>query len=236
MSLNTTSEPVNMQILRTLPFVALVLALIALVLAGGTSGPLLPLTIGIVVATVLVTLATLYQYVRPPLNVRQVPVENFSLWADIGEPAVELRRLSPGDVEAAVRIANADFGSLSSNAELLNSRVSLLLGRPEFGELTRERINLQTEGLSQNLRDLVKKLNAEKRFSPEVLNLIEQYATQTDRIANKLYDLQRGKPELVHIYLEPLRRAAEKLSRDLRQASANVSNFMKGVTVQSEGH
>lgn len=223
--------------MRISPFAALpiFLALIALVLVGGTSGPLSPLTMGIAVATVLVAFAILYQHVRPPTKVGQVPVENFSLWADVGEPAVELRRLSPGDVEVAVRIANADLSSLSSNAELLNSRISLLLGRPEFKELTREKMNLQTEGLSQSLREIVKKSGAEKKFSPEALSSIEQCAAQADRIANKLYDFQRRKPELVHIYMEPLRRAAEKLSSDLRLAFKNVSNFMKGAAVQPEG-
>jgi hypothetical protein len=214
--------------------IPLFLAVIALVMAGGTGGYLLLLTTGLAAAAVLVSLATISQYARSPAEVKQVPIENFSLWADIGEPGAELRRLSPDDLEAAVRIANADLGSLSSNADLLNARISLLLGRPEFVELTQEKFDGQTGHLSQDLRTVVKKLRTGKEFSAGVLDLIERCASQADRIANKLYDFQRGKPELVHIYVEPLRRAAEKLSRDLRLVFTNVSDFMKNASAQSE--
>lgn len=220
--------------LHPIAVIPLFLAAVALAIAGGTRGYLLPLTVGLAAATVLVALATIFQYVRPSAEVKQVPVENFSLWADIGEPGAELRRLSPDDLEAAVRIANADLGSLSSNAGLLNARISLLLGRPEFVELTQEKFDEQTGRLSRDLHAAVKRLGTGKDFSAEVLNLIEQCASQADRIANKLYDFQRGKPELVHIYTEPLRRAAEKLSRDLRLVFTNVSDFVKGASAKSE--
>lgn len=222
--------------MRISPFaiISIVLVLIALVLVLITSG-LSPLTMGVATATALVVLTMLYLGVRHPVRSGPVPVENFSLWADVGEPAAELRRLSPDDVEAAVRIANADLGALSSNAKLLNSRISLLIGRPEFEGLTREKMDLQMEDLFRSLRESVKKLSAKKRFSPEALSSLERCAAQAGQIANKLYDFQRGKPELVHIYLEPLCRAAEKLSRDLKRAFENMSDFMKGATVQPEG-
>lgn len=211
--------------------IPLFLAAVALVMAGGAGGPLLPLTAGLAAATVLVALATLFQYLKPRAEVRQVPIENFSLWADVGEPGAELERLSPDDVEAATRIAGADLGSLSSNADLINDRIALLLGRPEFEELTQEKFNEQTEKLAHDLRAAVEKLREGLRG--EVLNPVEQCASQADRIANKLFDFQRGKPELVHIYIEPLRRAAEKLSRDLRLASQNISNFIKSASKSS---
>ena len=212
----------------------LFLAVVALVMAGGAGGHLLPLTAGLAAATVLVTLATIFQYARPSAEVRQVPVENFYFWADVGEPGAELRRLSFGDLEAAMRIANADLGSLSSNADLLNARISLLLGRPEFVELTQEKFDEQTGRLSQDLRAVVKKLGVGRELSAEVLDLIERCASRADRIANKLYNFQRGKPELVYIYLEPLRRAAEKLSHDLRFFFTNVSDFMKSASTESK--
>lgn len=208
-----------------LTIIPLFLAVIALVIAGGTSGYLLPLTAGLAAVTVLVVLGIISQYMKPPAEVKQVPIENFYLWADIGESGAELRRLSPGDVEAATRIASADLGSLSSNADLLNSRISLLLGRDGFEELTQEKFNGQTEKLSEDLRGITKQLK--KGFQAEILSSIEQCASQADRIANKLYDFQRGKSEVVHVYVEPLRRAAEKLSSDLRLAFTNISNFVK---------
>ncbi len=208
------------------------MAVIALVIASGTSGYLLPLTAGLAAATVLVVLGIISQYMKPPAEVKQVPIENFYLWADIGESGAELRRLSPGDVEAATRIASADLGSLSSNADLLNSRISLLLGRDGFEELTQEKFNGQTEKLSEDLRGITKQLK--RGFQAEILSSIEQCASQADRIANKLYDFQRGKSEVVHVYVEPLRRAAEKLSSDLRLAFTNISNFVKSAPAGSE--
>lgn len=208
------------------------MAVIALIIASGTSGYLLPLTAGLAAATVLVVLGIISQYMKPPAEVKQVPIENFYLWADIGESGAELRRLSPGDVEAATRIASADLGSLSSNADLLNSRISLLLGRDGFEELTQEKFNGQTEKLSEDLRGITKQLK--KGFQAEILSSIEQCASQADRIANKLYDFQRGKSEVVHVYVEPLRRAAEKLSSDLRLAFTNISNFVKSASAGDE--
>jgi len=221
-------------IMRThlIVIIPLFLAMIALVIAGGTSGYFLPLTVGLAVATAFVAFAIIFQYTRPPPEVKQVPIENFYIWSDIGESGAELRRLSPGDVEAATRIASADLGSLSSNADLLNSRISLLLGREGFEELTREKFNSQTEKLSEDLRGITKQLK--KGFQAEILSSIEQCASQADRIANKLYDFQRGKSEVVHIYAEPLRRAAEKLSSDLRLAFVNISNFMKSTPAGPE--
>lgn len=215
-----------------LTIIPLFLAVIALVIAGGTSGYLLPLTAGLAAVTVLIVLGIISQYMKPPAEVKQVPIENFYLWADIGESGAELRRLSPGDVEAATRIASADLGSLSSNADLLNSRISLLLGRDGFEELTQEKFNGQTEKLSEDLRGITKQLK--KGFQAEILSSIEQCASQADRIANKLYDFQRGKSEVVHVYVEPLRRAAEKLSSDLRLAFTNISNFVKSAPAGSE--
>ena len=215
-----------------LTIIPLFLAVIALVIAGGTSGYLLPLTAGLAAVTVLVVLGIIFQYTKPPAEVKQVPIENFYIWTDIGESGAELRRLSPEDVEAATRIASADLGSLSSNADLLNARISLLLGREGFEELTQEKFNGQTEELSEDLRGITKQLK--KGFQAEILSSIEQCASQADRIANKLYDFQRGKSEVVHIYVEPLRRAAEKLSSDLRLAFVNISNFMKSAPAGSE--
>lgn len=211
--------------LAIIPLFLAVIALIIAGMAGSTSGYLLPLIAGLSVATVFLAFAIIFQYTRPPPEVKQVPVENFYIWTDIGESGAELRRLSPEDIEAATRIVSTDLGSLSSNADLLNARISLLLGKEGFEELTREKFNGQTERLSEDLRGIVKQLK--KGLQAEILSSIEQCASQADRIANKLYDFQQGKSEVVHIYSEPLRRAAEKLSSDLRLAYVNISNFLR---------
>lgn len=214
-----------------LSIVPLVLALIALVMVGGTAGPLLYLTLGLVIATILVSVAAIFQYTRSP-EAKQVPIENFSLWADVGEPAAELKRLSLDDVGAAVRIASADLGSLVTNAELLSSRVLMLAGKEGFEGLRQEKIHKRVENLAGDINAAIRKMNETNGFPTEILVSIEQCAAQADRIANRLFEFEGGKSEVTHIYVDPLRRATEKLSRDLRLGSANISKFVKYTTPQ----
>lgn len=210
--------------LSILPFI---LALIALVLAGQAGGTLLVLTVGLAVATALIGIALIFQHIMSP-EAKQVPLENFSLWADVGEPGAELKRLSYDDIAAAVRIVTADLGSLVSNAELLGARISMVIDRPEFVEVGKTKLNRQVEGIAHDIKAIVNKMRSANRFTSELIASLEQYAAQSDRVANKLYEFERVKSEVVHVYVEPLRRAAEKLSRDLRVASANMSDFVRG--------
>lgn len=213
---------------------ALIAAFAALVISGGATGELLYPTIGTAAAAVLVAIATFYQYKKPPVEVARIPIENFSLWADVGEPAAGLRRLGGGDMESALRITSADFGSLASNAGLLSERLSILIGRHGFDELTRGKLHRSAYSLLDDIRSVTKKMGSGEGRSAEgvqrLLDSIEGCAAQADRIANKLYDFERGKPEIVRAYSEPLRRAAEKLSRDLRLANTNLRNYMKAAT------
>ncbi len=211
----------------------LILALVALVIGGYTGGPYIYLTVGIAAATILVSIAILFQYAKPSPEARQVPVENFSLWADVGEPAGELKRLSLEDVSAAVRIASADLGSLTANAELLSSRVLMLVGKEGFDGIRQEKIHRRVENLTNDINTIIGRITKTNGFSPEILVAIEQCAAQADRVANKLFEFESGKLEVVHIYVDPLRRAAEKLSRDLRLASANISKFVKYTAPQA---
>lgn len=210
--------------------IALALAFVALVVAIGTEEEILPFMVMLAAAAALVAIATLFQYTRPSADVARVPIEDFSLWMDVGEPAAELRRLGPQEIDSAIQIAGADMGSLASNAELLSERLSLLVGKHGFDELTREKSHRHAYNLAADLRAVVKKLGLRESWSGEgiqqVLEGLEGCAAQADRIANKLYDFQREKPEIVRAYTEPLRRAAEKLSRDLRLVATNLGNYI----------
>lgn len=213
---------------------ALIAAMTALVVSGGAKGELLLFTIGVATAAVLVAFAALYQAKKPPVEIANIPVENFSLWADVGEPAAGLRRLDRGQVESAFQITSVDLNSLASNAGLLSERLSLLMGRHGLDELTQSKLHRNAHILMEDIRSVVKKMRAgDGRSTEEVqrlLDSIEGCASQADRIANKLYDLQRGKPEVVMAFTDPLRRAVEKLSRDLRLANANLRDYTKGAT------
>jgi hypothetical protein len=192
-------------------------------------------TVGIAIAAILVSIATFYIQNKPPAEVSRIPLENFTLWADVGEPAAGIRRIGEGDVNSAMKIASTDFGSLASNSWLLSERLSILMGKHGFDELTRGKLNRGAYSLTEDIRSCMKKLRSSEGRSTEgvrkLLDNIEGCASQADRIANKLYDFERGKPEIIKVQTEPLRRAAEKLSRDLRQGNTNLRNFLKLTSV-----
>lgn len=214
---------------------ALIAALAALLVSGGVGGEpegeIFPLSIGAAAAAVLVALAAFYQSKRPPVEIEHVPVENFSLWIDIGEPAAGLRRLGEGQTESAFRMTSADLSSLASNAGLLSERLSILLGRHGFDELTRSKLHRNAYSLLEDISSVAKKMRSGEGRSTEdvqrLLDGIEGCAAQADRIANKLFDFQRGKSEVIRTYTDPLRRAVEKLSGDLRLANANLRNYLR---------
>lgn len=212
--------------LYPLALVPLVLALVAIIFAVGTTGPQMYLTVGVATATFLVSASILFTYGRRSAEAKQVPLENFSLWTDVGEPAAELRRLSLGDNVAAAHIASTDLASLAANAELLQSRAYMLVGRVGFEGLREEKIHRRAENLANDINAITKKISSMRSLSVEVIAPIELCAAQADRIANKFFEIEGGKSDIVYLYIDPLRRAAEKLSRDLRLASANISKFL----------
>ncbi|MEW6222032.1 MAG: hypothetical protein AB1476_01740 [Candidatus Hadarchaeota archaeon] len=191
---------------------------------AASSGSALFLVVSL--ATVMVGLAVIYLYSKPaPVAPKSIPLEDFSLWADVGEPGAELVRLDQNDVWTAVRIAKADLEALSTNADLLSRRTKMILGKEHFGGLVREDLQGDSQRVAQRTSDLAKKIEAEGKFPPDTVQIIEKNAAILDRVANKLFAFERGKPEIVHVYTDPLKRAAEKISRDLRQAATNIKKF-----------
>jgi len=212
--------------LYPLAIIPLVLSLGAIILSVITPGPQFYLTVGVAGATFLVSAAILFTYARKSTEARQIPLENFSLWADVGEPAAELRRLSAGDAFAAAQIAATDLASLAANAELLQSRTYLLVGRAGFECVTEEKMHRRVESLLNDINRITRTISDSKKLTADIIPQIEQCAAQAERIAIKFFELEDGKPETVYIYLEPLRRAAEKLSRDLKLAASNISKYL----------
>ncbi|WP_428085118.1 hypothetical protein [Candidatus Hadarchaeum sp.] len=212
--------------LYPLAIIPLVLSLGAIVVSAINPGPQSYLTVGVAGATFLVSAAILFAYSRKSTEAKQIPLENFSLWADVGEPAAELRRLGLDETFAAVQIVATDLDSLAANAELLRARTSLLVGRPGFESVTEEKMHRRVESLVNDIDKIARSIRDTKELTKEVIPKIEDCAAQADRIAGKFFELEEGKPETVYIYLEPLRRAAEKLSRDLRMAAVNISKYL----------
>jgi hypothetical protein len=216
---------------------ALVIAFAALVFAGGASGEFLPLLIGVAAATIFVALAAVFKAGSGMSRAAaRIPLEDFTIWSDVGEPMAELKRLTSNDKIAAIRIVDADLGSLTLNAELIHQRLLLLAEKPDFKDLSQLKLDLQTNSLIRELQKILTQLGSGKEHSADDLKLaaqsIEGCASQADRIANKFYDFVRGKQEIIRIYIEPLRRAAENLSRDLRLASVNLRKYVEALQGQ----
>ena len=211
--------------LHPIAVIPLILAFAALIMASSATGLLLPLTVGVAAATFLVALAVVYHYVTPPT----VPAEIFSAWGDVGRPAAGLSRISPEDIGAAARIAGEDLRSISINAELLRSRLSLLMSRHGFERLMQKKLDRLAENLLQDLQAAVGRLSAGRWLSSRALRSIERCASQADRVANELYDFQRWKPEIILAQVDPLRRGAKRLSLDLKFAFANISKFVEKI-------
>jgi len=183
---------------------------------------------GVSMATVVIGIAVIYLYSKPTeVALKGIQLENFSIWADIGDPGAELQRLEPNDLWSAVRVMRADLDTLSTNASLLGKRVSMLLGKENFGGLSRYDIQGDARKVAQRTSSLASRMESDGKFPSETTTILEQSAALLDRAANKLFEFERGKPETVHIYVDPLKRAAEKLSKDMRQATSNISDFSK---------
>lgn len=187
----------------------------------------------VALAAVLVALATFFRFGRHLPRAARIPVEDFSIWSEVGEPAAELKRFGPEEVASASRIASSDLGLIASNASLLSERLAILVGRKGFEELTESKLHRDAYGLTERLYSLVKRLGAQEGWSAEgakpVLEEMESCAAHSDRMANKLFEFQREKTPEVRACLEPLRRAAEKLSRDLRLMASNLSAYLSRV-------
>lgn len=218
--------------LQHLVCISAALAAIALAMVGWAERGFLPYAALGIAAAIIVEL-----WVGVPLLRRVVvrrptmPLEDFTVWMETGEPAAGLRELKPREVDTAASMTSSSLGLLASNSELLTLRLSTLSGRRGFSELARSGIQLEAQELSGKIRKTVAKLGRKESWSPEglrpVLDELERYAAGYDRLANKLFDLHRERPEAVRSTAEPLRRAAERLSRDLRRAGANIGDYAK---------
>jgi len=213
----------KLQPLAILPFAAAVIAVVASAALGSIY------VLAVAIPSVLLGIAVIYLYSKPPeATPKGIQLENFSIWADIGEPGAELRRLEPNDMWSAVRVMKADLNTLSANAALLDRRILMLIGRENFDGLAKYDLQGDARKVARKTADLGNKMETDGKFPAETIPTMEQSAALLDRVANKLFEFEHGKPETVHIYVDPLKRAAEKLSKDIRQTTSNITAFSKG--------
>jgi chromosome segregation ATPase len=186
------------------------------------------MALGVALATLAVALAVVYQYTittRP--QEEEIRLEDFSWWVDVVEPAADLKNLKAEESGLAARIVSSDLKNLSKNSDLLNRRLALLIGRRDFEGLSEEDYSGEARKVANSLSELAQGMERRGAFQQGFYRLLEQHASRLDRVANKLYEFEREKPETICVYVDPLRRASEKLSRDLRRAASNVFKFEK---------
>jgi hypothetical protein len=206
------------------PVLALGAALVAVVAAALTG----PLAVAVALATLVVAIAVVYLYTYTPKpREEEIPLEDFSWWADIGEPFSGLKVLEPAELAAAAQLVASDLKTLQKNSGLLNQRLSLLVGRREFEEFPGELVTSETQHTTNTLGEFVRRCEQTGNLEPELYKSLERSASRLDRVANKLFEFERGRSEVVKTYVDPLRRASEKLSKDLRKAASNLYKFEK---------
>ncbi|MFN4133272.1 MAG: hypothetical protein ACK4GQ_02755 [Candidatus Hadarchaeales archaeon] len=207
-----------------LPSIALVIAVVAVGLAISMG----PLGVALALATLGVAAAVVYQYtsVTPPRK-EEIILEDFSWWADIGEPGASLKSLAPPDPYIASQIVSSDLGVMAKNSDLLSKRLSLLEDRIEFQGLYAGVLSREVEKVTNALSGMIATLAKTRALPPDLTKSMDEQAAILDRTANKLFEFEKGKSEVVKIYIDPLRRAAEKLSSDLRSGAANIMKFEK---------
>jgi len=228
LSLATISKSVNMRI-SPIAATAFALALVGLALSTGT-GEFMPLIAGAAVAAVIVSLAALLR-TKPRVESHGIPVEDFYSWVELREPAAGLRGIKPREKRAAIKITGADFNSLAINAELLGKRLSSLAGRHGFDKLTRDKLHKEAEQLAKEVRQNVDAIKLSSNWPynsmQALLEKFEKCAAGYDRIANKLYEYGRERPEIVQTVIKPLRKASEKLSTSIREGRPNIESYIK---------
>lgn len=218
--------------MRVSPFAmaAFVLSLISLGLAVGVTGEVRPLVIGATAAVVLASFAVLI-YTIPRIDTHGIRIVDFDTWVELGETAAGLRGMKSRDKKVAAQIVAADMNSLKINAELLDSRLSFLYGKHGYEKLTRDKLHNEAKRLAKIIRKNAKNIAALENWSAEKMSVMleefESCASGYDRIANKLHDYEKERPEIVKANLEPLRRTAEKLSTNLRNCRTNIENYLK---------
>jgi hypothetical protein len=216
--------------IHPLPILALLSSIAALVLVGLDMGGTAPWMLFISAAVCLVAFSVFVLYLTAPTHrPLEVPVEDFSLWVDAGEPAKELQKLGPSELPLATMVLRADLGSIISNSELLCSRLSIALAKPELLDLAKFELVPRSKELLNVLREAEATLSGTS--SPETLrelvSSLERAATGAESILRDLEGISLAKRGVGETYLLPLRRATDRMVKDLKDLKSNTESYLR---------
>lgn len=216
--------------IHPLPILALLASLGALLLVGLDVGGTTPWMLFISAASCLVALSVFALYLSSsPHRPLEVPVEDFSLWVDAGEPARELQKLGPSDLPLATMVLRADLGSIVSNSELLTSRLSIALNRPELQDLARFKLVPRSREVSDILKGAVVSLSSKpsQEGLGELVSSLERAATAAEAILRDMEGISLAKRGVGEAHLLPLRRALDRMVKDLKELKSNTESYLR---------
>jgi len=216
--------------IHPLPILALLASIGALLLVGLDVGGTAPWMLFISAASCLVALSVFALYLTSPSRrPLEVPIEDFSLWVDAGEPARELQKLGPSDLPLASMVLRADLGSIVSNSDLLASRLSIALGRPELQDLAKFRLDSRSREVSEILKGAVVALSGKpsQEALKDAVNSLERAANLAEAILRDLEGISLAKKGVGEAHLLPLRRALDRMVKDLRDLRSNTESYLR---------
>lgn len=193
---------------------------------GGTT----PWMLFISAASCLVALSVFALYLTSPSRrPLEVPVEDFSLWVDAGEPAKELQKLGPSDLPLATMVLRADLGSIVSNSELLTSRLSIALTRPELQDLAKFKLDSRSREVSDLLKGTLATLSGKpsQEALRESVSSLERVANMAETILRDLEGISLAKRGVGEAHLLPLRRALDRMVKDLKELKSNTESYLR---------
>ncbi len=200
-----------------------------------------PWVFGIAAAACLVAFSILVLYTSFFPEGGKIPIEDFTIWADIEDPARELRKLGPSELTMAARVLKVDLSSILSNAGLLNSRLSMLMSKPELRDLAKSNLSIRVNEFVKELKTTVGKLSntPSTAIFQEVLASLEKHISDGELIFSDLNEIQHKRGGVVETYLTPLTRASERLIKSLRELKSNIEGYVRVLLItspsQSEG-
>ncbi|MEM2866719.1 MAG: hypothetical protein QXM46_00705 [Candidatus Hadarchaeales archaeon] len=216
--------------IHPLPILALLASIGALLLVGLDVGGTTPWMLFISAASCLVALSVFALYLTSPSRrPLEVPVEDFSLWVDAGEPAKELQKLGPSDLPLATMVLRADLGSIVSNSELLTSRLSIALTRPELQDLAKFKLDSRSREVSDLLKGTLATLSGKpsQEALRESVSSLERVANMAETILRDLEGISLAKRGVGEAHLLPLRRALDRMVKDLKELKSNTESYLR---------
>lgn len=216
--------------IHPLPILALLCSMGAILMVAFDVGGVTPWMLLLSTASCLVALSVFALYLSSPSHQPlEVPVEDFSLWVDAGEPAKGLQKLGPSELPVALTVLRADLGSILSNCELLTSRLSIALKKPELRDLSKFRLEARSRELQELLADAEKALlqKSSPQTLQETLSSFERAANAAESLLRDLEGISLAKGGIGETYLLPLRRALDRMVKDLKELRSNTESYLR---------